>query len=88
MHTTKWTSERSSQVWINVDIKTLPRKEKRSYKRAKKTGKKKDLDRFHQLKHQSQTSCKQAYNDYISNMLEEASTINPKKLWSFIKSKR
>ena len=64
------------------------RRKKRTYNRAKKTGKKKDWDRFHQLKRQTQTTCKQTYNDYISNMLEEDSTTNPKKFWSFIKSRR
>ena len=56
---TKWTSERYSQVWINGDIKRLSRRKKRTYNRAKKTGKKKDWDRFHQLKRQTQTTCKQ-----------------------------
>ena len=62
-------------------------KKNRTYNTAKKTGKTKDWDRFHQLKRQTQTTCKQIYNDYISNMLEEDSTTNPKTFWSFIKSK-
>ena len=55
---------------------------------AKKTGKKKDWDRFHLLKRQTQTTCKQAYNDYIANLLEEANTTNPKIFWGFIMCKR
>ena len=85
---TKWTSQRFSQVWINGDIKRLSRRKKRSYKRAKKTGKKKDWDRFRHIKKDTQTACRQAYNSYISNMLEEDNTTNPKRFWSFIKSKR
>ncbi|KAK3098073.1 hypothetical protein FSP39_015909 [Pinctada imbricata] len=85
---TKWTSERYSQVWINRDIKKLTRRKKHSYKHAKRTGKKKDWERFYQLKRQTQTTCKQAYKDYIANMLEEDNTTNPKKFWSFIKCKR
>ena len=57
-------------------------------KKAKKTGKQKDWKSFHDIKKKAQKICHDTYNNYISDMLEEDSASNPKKFWSFIKSKR
>ena len=84
----KFTSTRYSQPWVNNEIKQLSRRKKRSYKKAKKTGKQKDWRRFNDIKKEAQRLCKETYNNYVSNMLEDDNTNNPKRFWSFIKSKR
>jgi hypothetical protein len=73
---------------VNNEIKQLSRRKKRSYKKAKKTGKQKDWRRFNDIKKEAQRLCKETYNSYVSNMLEDDNTNNPKRFWSFIKSTR
>ena len=79
---------RFNQVWIDRKVKRLSRKKKRCYNRAQKTGQQRDWDRFKQLKKETQKTCRDAYNSYISNMLTEENTSNPKRFWGFIKGKR
>jgi len=64
----KFTSTRYSQPWVNNEIKQLSRRKKRSYKKAKKTGKQKDWRRFNDIKKEAQRLCKETYNSYVSNM--------------------
>jgi len=84
----KLSSQRYNQVWVNSEIKNLSRRKHRAYKKAKHTGKKSDWDNFHQIQKETQRTCKDTYNNYVSNMLSEDHNNNPKKFWSFIKSKR
>ena len=43
---------------------------------------------FSTLLRKLQSSCRQVYNDYVSNMQSDCDKSNPKKFWGFIKSKR
>ena len=43
---------------------------------------------YKQLKRYTQQQCKDAYNDYIQGIVSTESSSNPKRFWSFIKSKR
>ena len=84
----KMTSTRYSQPWINSEVKRLSQRKKRYYRRAKKSGKQRDWRNFNDIKKEAQRVCQETYNNYISGMLEEDNSSNPKKFWSFIKSKR
>ena len=55
----KFTSTRYSQPWMNNEIKQLARRKKRSYKKAKKTGKQNDGGRFNDIKKEAQRLCKE-----------------------------
>ena len=84
----KLTSQRFNQTWVNSRIKRLSRKKKRAFKKAKTSNAKEDWDFFKKLKKEAQSECRLAYNSYVSSTLEEDYPSNPKKFWSFIKSKR
>ena len=83
----KMTSSRFNQPWINREVKSLSRRKKRSFRKAKTSKKEKDKRRYKQLKAQTRDACKKAYNDYITNIISPDCTSNPKRFWGFINSK-
>ena len=81
----KLSSTRHSQPWINKKIKRLSRRKKRAYRKAKKSGEEADQANYKRLQKETQYECKKAYNTYIKDIVTED---KPKKLYSFINSKR
>ena len=84
----KETSSRYSQPWINQDLKRLSRRKKNAYNRARTTKKKEDWAAYKKLKKDNQRECRRAYSSHVSNLVSDEQTGNPKKLYSFIKSKK
>ncbi len=86
----KLSSTRFSQPWITNHLKSLSRKKKRAFRRARKSKKNSDWAHYKNLKKIMQRDCKSAYHTYISDMLCEGEDglKNPKRFWSYIKSKR
>ena len=82
------TSSRYSQPWINRDLKRLSRRKKKAYMRAKRTKKKEDWADYKKSKKESQRECRRAYSSHVNNLVSDEQTGNPKKLYSFIKSKK
>jgi len=85
---TKMATSRFNQPWINSRIKSLARRKKRAYLKARKTKSKADRLRYNTLKKAMQHDCRAVYNDYVSNMISDDDSGNSKKFWSFIKSKK
>ena len=56
--------------------------------RARTTKKKEDLAAYKQLKKENQRACRKAYSSHVNNLVSDEQTGNPKKLCSFIKSKK
>lgn len=83
----KMTSQRYSQPWINRDLKRLSRRKQRCYNRYMKTHKTKDHEAYKNLKNKMHAECKKQYNEYVSGIVMDENS-KPKRLWSFIKSKR
>lgn len=84
----KTTSSRFSQLWINSEIKQLSRIKQNAFNRAKESKNPKDWEHYKALKSKCQSECRKAHNNYIGNMLNDDINKNPKRFWSFIKSKR
>lgn len=84
----KLSSTRFHQAWITRDIKRLSRRKKRSFIKARNTNNKADIKRYQRLKKLTEKECKTAYKNYIEDMISPELTNNPKRFWSFIKSKR
>ena len=82
----KLTSARFSQSWANRDVKRSCRRKKRAHEKARRTNDPDDWQRYYQLQKEARQTCRNAYNDYIKDMISEDTT--NKKLYSFIKSKR
>ena len=78
----KMTSTRHSEPWINKGIKSLSRRKKRAYRQCKHSTK------YKKLKQLAQKEKRKAYNKYINDIFCDDFKDNPKKFWSFIKSKR
>ena len=83
----KLSTARFSQPWINRDLKRLSHRKKRAYKKAKISRKNSDWERYKQLKKESQKECRKAYSAHVNELVSDDQTGNPKKLYSFIKSK-
>jgi len=84
----KWSSERFSQPWITSHVKRATRKQKKAHAKARKSKSQRDWTRYRKLRHKSQTTCRQAYHDYLSSFICEDSQKNPKRLYSMVKAKR
>ena len=84
----KLTSSRFNQPWVTSAIKRLARKKKRAFRRARSTGQPQDFKKYKELKKSAQTACKQAFNNFVTNIISPESSANPKRFWSFINSKR
>ena len=77
----KHTSTRYSQPWCNRNIRRLSRRKQRAFNKYRKTGKKKDWDRYRQLQKSIQKECKSSYNEYVNDMVSQDS--GNKKLFYF-----
>ena len=84
----KMSSTRFHQAWITTSLKRLTRKKKKSFIRAKRSQSPTDFLWYKQLKKEAKSACKRAYNDYVTNIVSPDSSVNPKRFWSYIKSKR
>jgi hypothetical protein len=56
--------------------------------KARKTKSQRDKDRYRKLKSLTQRTTREAYNDYVTNIISPEQTNTPKRFWSFIKSKK
>ena len=79
-------SGRFSQPWCNRKIRRLARQKQRAFRKARRTGSNKVWLRTKELERCTQSECKSAYNNYVSDMITGDSTC--KKLYSFIKGKK
>ena len=78
----KISSSRFNQPWINRQLKQLSRQKKRAYRKAKQSGKDRDLKCFKMLKSKMQQQCRQVYKKYIDNIINPDNNNNSKRLWS------
>jgi hypothetical protein len=65
----------------------MTRRKKRSFDKARRNKKKSDIARYRKLKSATQKECRKAYKDYVENIIDPDLSSNPKRFWSFIKSK-
>jgi len=84
----KFATTRYNQPWITRQIKRLSRWKQQGHTKAKKSGRECYWKRYKKLKKQCQDECRTAYSTYIAEMIVPDMDSNPKKFWSFIKSKR
>jgi hypothetical protein len=84
---TKTSAARYSHPWTDTEIRRAIRRKQRAHAKAKRTKKKRDTDRYKRLQHKVKHMIRPASKTYLENTNSEAYTSNPKKFWSFIKSK-
>ncbi|XP_072051476.1 uncharacterized protein [Amphiura filiformis] len=83
----KTSSSRYSQCWFDTTTKRMCRKKARAFKKARHTNKARDWRRYHNIKKQTQQTCRQTYNQYLSDIIDSDPDGN-KKLGALVKSKR
>ena len=66
----------------------MSRRKQRCYNKARLTGLAEDWAAYKRLKRYTQQQCKEAYDSYVNSIVSSDSGSNPKRFWSFIKSKR
>ena len=84
----KFTSSRYSQPWVTVMYKRLSRRKKRAYNRAKRIHLKDDWGIFQALKKETMKQYARAYNKFLRDSICPNIRNNPKKFFSFIKSRK
>ena len=86
----KQSSSRFNQPWLNTDTKRACRQARaRTYRKARRTNRVKDWERFRRLKKDTQKICRQAHTKYINDIVNSAPTSQSNKNFgALIKSKR
>ena len=83
-----FTSKWFNQPWTNRNVKRLSRRKKKAYNKARATKKKSDWIYYKELKKECQRESRKAYSSHVNTLVSEDQTGNPKKLYSFINSKK
>ncbi|XP_072030615.1 uncharacterized protein [Amphiura filiformis] len=83
----KLSSTRFNQPWFNTSTKRICRRKARAFKKARKTNRDRDWKRFRRLKKQSQITCRQAYNKYLTDIIRSEPGAS-RRLGAIIKAKR
>ena len=84
----KLTSSRLTQPWISSNVKRLSQKKQRAYNCAHTTALSSDWSKYYDIKMQCRRECRQAFNDYISSLVDPNNNQVTKRLWSYIKNKK
>ena len=83
----KLSTTRFNQPWFNSDTKRVCRRKARAFRKARHTNKRRDWLRFRRLKKSAQLTCRQSYNNYLTEIICSEPGGN-KKLGALIKAKR
>ena len=81
------TSSRFNQPWYSTATKRICRRKARAFKKARRTNRDRDWKRYRRLKKQTQLTCRQAYNQYLTNIICSEPG-GGKRLGALIKAKR
>ena len=80
-------AQRLSQPWANRDVRRITRQKRRWFRRARRTNSQSDWNRYKDIKHRAQLTCRKAHDNHVSSMLSEDHD-NPKVFWQYIKSRK
>ena len=83
----KTTPSRHSHPWIDTTIRRAIRRKQRAHTKARKSGKKRDQDRYKRLQDDVKDRIKKASNNYLNNVIADNFKTDSKKFWAYIKSK-
>ena len=84
----KMTSCKSTNPWSNRRIKRLSRRKQRAHKKAKRTKHHKDWTRYKTLQAETQREVRRAHDACMDEVIGEDMRENPKRLWSYLKSRK
>ena len=84
----KVTSARYNQSWITRKCRSLIRKKKKYYNRARRSNSVYDWQRFKEIRIETQKQCRLAKRSYISTRISTDESKNNKFLFQYVKSRR
>ncbi|XP_072164906.1 uncharacterized protein [Diadema setosum] len=84
----KLSSSRYNLPWMNSQLKRLIRRKDRAFHTAKRTDRLANWKRYRSLRSDVRKALRKAEAQYMSNTIFESLRSNPKKFWSYIKTKR
>ncbi|KAL8599769.1 hypothetical protein ACOMHN_040479 [Nucella lapillus] len=84
----KTSAARHTNPWITTSIRRAIRRKQRAHKKARMTGKKKDVDRYRRIQAQTRYEVRQASRKYLEDVVSEDYRTNSKRFWSYVKSKK
>ena len=82
----KMTQARQTHPWMNRSIRRTISRKQRAHKRSRRTGTKKDKDRYKKLQAEVQFEVRSAHKHYMQDVVSDSYKGNSKKFWSYIKS--
>ena len=72
---------------FNTETKRATRRKVRAHKKARRTNKQRDWERFRRLRREAQKVCRQAYDQHIADLVSSDPSSN-KRLGALVKSPR
>ncbi|KAL8610270.1 hypothetical protein ACOMHN_062002 [Nucella lapillus] len=84
----KTSAARHTNPWITTSIRRAIRRKQRAHKKARMTGKKKDVDRYRRIQAQTRYEVRQVSRKYLEDVVSEDYSTNSKRFWSYVKSKK
>ena len=78
----------SNVPWVNKELRKLMKKRNRIFKKAKKTSKVTQWDKYRQLRREVKKKIRSSYVHYLQNDICNSLKHNPKLFWNFIKSRK
>ena len=85
---TRRTLAKHTHPWMNSDLRRLSNKKQRAYTQAKRSGATKDWRRYKSLKAELQRESRRAHSAYMEDIVSEDLQKNPKRIWSYVKSRK
>ena len=83
----KTTPARHSNPWINTSIRRAIRRKQRAHKKARRTGKKRDADRYRRLQAEVRFEIRRASKQYMEDVVDNDFKTDSKRFWAYVKSK-
>ncbi|CAG2238216.1 unnamed protein product [Mytilus edulis] len=85
---TKRSLARQSHPWMNTHLRRMSRQKQRAYSKAKLTDSPKDWKRYKNIKAELQRESRRAHTKCMQDIVSEDLYKNPKRFWSYIKSRK
>ncbi|CAG2212295.1 unnamed protein product [Mytilus edulis] len=85
---TKTSLARQSHPWMNTQLRRLSKQKQRAYSKAKLTNSTKDWKRYKNIKAELQRESRRAHTKFMQNIVSDDLYKNPKRFWSYIKSRK
>jgi hypothetical protein len=84
----KFTQGRHSLPWMTGKIKRAIKRKQKAHTKSRMTKKKRDRDRYKRLQTEVRKMIRDSNKEYLTDVVSQNKQGNPKKCWSYVKSKR